>query len=102
MKPAKSITRGLTHPAVRDQRRNATALPPQDQPALADRYRDEQLQKELTELAAYTTASRHRDGQTAIDSDADAVPENEEALDAAADLEADGQRVRTRQRGVDA
>lgn len=77
-------------------------LPPQDQPAAADRDRDVRLQKELTERAGDTTAARHRDAQTAIESDEDAVPEDEQALDAAAAIEADARRARSRQPRADA
>jgi hypothetical protein len=77
-------------------------MPPQDQPAAADRTRDERLQRELTERTAETTAARHRDGQTAIESDADGVPEDGEELDAAAANEAEEQRSRTRTPDIDA
>jgi hypothetical protein len=97
MKPAKPKPRNRTSPAVRTRRRQDAALPPQDQAAPADRSRDERLQQELTEHSADTTAARHREGLTAIDSDADAVPEEEGALDAAAALEADERQARTRQ-----
>jgi hypothetical protein len=99
MKPAKPTTRGRTHHAAGKPLRHATVLPPQDQPVSADRIRDERLQKELTEHEAYTIAARHRDGLTAIESEMDDVPEDEEALDAAADLEADKRRALKRQPG---
>ena len=99
MKPARPKPAGRARPAVPARRRGPAVLTAQDQPAPADRTRDERLQRELTEHAADTTAARHRDGLTAIDSDADAVPEDGEALDEAAALEADERQARTRQPG---
>lgn len=97
MKPAPPQTRGHSRRAVRTKPGPASALPAQDQPVAADRARDERLQQEMTEHAAGTTAARHRDGLTAIESDADAVPEDEGELDAAAALEADQRHALTRQ-----
>ena len=96
MKPAPPKTRGHSRRAVRRKPGPATALPAQDQPLPADRIRDERLQRELTERAAATTAARHRDGLTAIASDSDAVPEDGDALDAAAAEEAEMRQALTR------
>jgi hypothetical protein len=102
MTPAKPKTRGHSRRAVRRTPGAAGNLPAQDQPAPADRIRDERLQQDMTAHAAETAAARHRDGLTAIESDADAVPEDEQALDRAAAAEADERQARTRQPGEDA
>lgn len=98
MKPARRPAPAVSHPTKRTARPGASTLP-LDQPVPAMSTRDQRLQVDAATRTGGTTAARYRDGLTPIDPDIDPedVSDDEQALDAAAALDADERQARPRQ-----